>query len=64
MQKSLVALRNIAIGEIIQAGDLTCKRPATGLLPAALGEVMGKRAARAITADHVLVREDVDWDVP
>lgn len=58
-RQSIVAARAIAVGETVTAGMLTFKRPGTGIEPFRLTEVLGKRAARAITADTPLTVEDV-----
>jgi sialic acid synthase SpsE len=62
MQKSLVARRSIKAGERIEAADLTCKRPATGLSPRDIDIVIGRRAARPIAAGETILRSAVDWD--
>jgi sialic acid synthase SpsE len=62
MQKSLVARLAIAEGERIAATALTCKRPATGLAPRDIDEVVGRRAARAIAAGEILTRASIDWN--
>ncbi|MBF0323924.1 MAG: N-acetylneuraminate synthase [Alphaproteobacteria bacterium] len=61
MQKSLVLRRATAAGETITVANLTCKRPGGGLPPSWLERVAGRRAARAIDADHSLTLGDVDW---
>lgn len=58
-RQSIVAAREIAAGEAVTAGMLTFKRPGTGIEPFRLTEVLGKRAARAITADTPLTVEDL-----
>lgn len=58
-RQSIVAARAIAAGEPITADRLTFKRPGTGIEPFRLAEVLGKRAARAITADTPLTAEDL-----
>jgi N-acetylneuraminate synthase len=62
MQKSIVARRDIAAGEVLAADALTCKRPATGLPPAYWSRVVGRRAARAIGADEPLTLGAVAWE--
>ncbi|MEM1422430.1 MAG: N-acetylneuraminate synthase family protein [Planctomycetota bacterium] len=58
-RQSLVATRDIAAGETIGGGDLTVKRPGTGIEPWRSGEVVGRRAARDIGADRVVFAEDL-----
>ena len=42
MQKSITATRNIKIGEVITKEDILIRRPATGILPKRLKEVIGR----------------------
>jgi N,N'-diacetyllegionaminate synthase len=57
-RRSLVATRDIKAGEVIRAGDLTSKRPGTGIAPRHLDLVVGRVARRDIQADRVLT-----WDM-
>ena len=61
MQKSLTATRNIRRGEIITKEDILIRRPATGILPKRLKEVIGKKAARNILADKPIKQSDIVW---
>ncbi|USN98899.1 MAG: N-acetylneuraminate synthase family protein [Phycisphaeraceae bacterium] len=56
-RRSLVAVRDLPAGHVLAAGDLVCKRPATGLPPSMLGRVIGWVLARDVRADEVLMRE-------
>jgi len=58
-RKSIVARRDIAPGETITAGDITFKRPGTGVAPVDRDRVVGRRAIRAIDADRVVRLEDL-----
>lgn len=62
MQKSLVARRPILAGARIRAEDVAIKRPASGLAPARLTDVVGRRAARDIGADEVLTLGSIVWE--
>lgn len=55
-RKSLVAARVIARGERLTADATARKRPGTGLPPAALRSLLGRRARRSIPADALLTR--------
>lgn len=57
-RKSLVATRAIARGEKLTADMLTTKRPATGIEPAKIAKVIGRRAKCDIPADTVIT-----WDM-
>ena len=61
MQKSLVATRTIKAGEIIQASDMTCKRPGNGLLPSWLDKVIGQKAAKTIMNEEILKLDSIFW---
>lgn len=53
-RRSLVAARAIAEGQVIAAEDLTWKRPASGISPKDISQVIGKKASRAIEEDEVM----------
>ena len=40
-------------------GDLICKRPGTGLKPAKINSIVGKKAKRNIVEDHVITHKDI-----
>ena len=54
MRRSLVARRAIAAGEVLTAGMLAYKRPATGIAPREAPALVGRTASRGIAADTVL----------
>lgn len=58
-RQSVVAAQPIGAGEAITRQMLTFKRPGTGVEPFRLGEVIGRRAARAVDADTPLRAEDL-----
>ncbi|MBC6994117.1 N-acetylneuraminate synthase family protein [Neolewinella lacunae] len=53
-RRSLVLRRDVAAGEILRSDDLTWKRPAFGISPQFLGEVVGRKARVALAADAIL----------
>ncbi|GLP98277.1 acetylneuraminic acid synthetase [Methylophaga thalassica] len=53
-RRSLVATREIPAGKTIEKADLTFKRPAHGISPRLINEVIGKTAKRNINEDTVL----------
>lgn len=53
-RKSLVALRDIAVGERLAPEMVGTKRPGTGLAPAALRRYLGKKIRQSIAADQPL----------
>ena len=54
-RRSLVASRNIPEGKVIDRDDLTWKRPAKGISPKYIEEVVGKKAVRDIEEDEILM---------
>jgi N,N'-diacetyllegionaminate synthase len=58
-RKSVVAESDIGEGEVIGRDMLTLKRPGTGLPPAKLDWVVGRRARRAIAAGSVITADMV-----
>lgn len=59
MRRSLVAVRDIAAGEVIQEADLYSKRPGTGIAPNEISKVIGKKTKRDISADTIILPEDI-----
>jgi N-acetylneuraminate synthase len=57
-RKSLVAARDLPGGAVLGPEDLEVLRPGTGLSPAALPDVLGRRTARAI-AQHTPITGDM-----
>lgn len=53
-RRSLVATSDIPAGKVIELADLTFKRPAHGISPRAIDELVGKTAKQAISEDAVL----------
>jgi N-acetylneuraminate synthase/N,N'-diacetyllegionaminate synthase len=58
MRRSVVASRTINAGERVAASDFTFKRPATGLAPKRLPELIGRVARLEIPADTQVQPED------
>lgn len=53
-RRSLVAARPLAAGAVIAAGDLVAKRPGTGIAPADLPRVVGRRLQRGLQTDELV----------
>jgi len=53
-RRSLVAAKNIKKGQVITKEDLTFKRPASGISPKFIDEVVGKKAISDIEEDSVM----------
>jgi N-acetylneuraminate synthase len=56
-RRSLVVNRSIRSGEIITADHITAKRPAHGICPSAIGNVLNRKAAYDLEKDTIL-----DWE--
>jgi sialic acid synthase SpsE len=53
-RKSIVALRPIKEGEVLEEGNIGILRPGTGIAPRHWEEVLGRRAARDLNAGEPL----------
>ena len=58
MRRSLVAATDLAAGTVLSAAHIGFKRPASGLAPKHLDEVIGKRLKAAVRMDQALT-----WDL-
>jgi N-acetylneuraminate synthase len=58
--KSIVACKNLKAGSILKADDLTLKKPGTGLPPARLADIIGRRLKRSVTADTLIEESDFE----
>ena len=56
-RRSLVSARGIAKDAVITADDLTVMRPGTGMPPAAMDAVVGRKSNRAIAPGTVLTED-------
>lgn len=57
-RRSIIAKREIRIGEIIKDEDLIIKRPGSGIHPSHISLVVGRKAQKDILAD-----EPITWDL-
>ncbi|HRX86844.1 MAG TPA: N-acetylneuraminate synthase [Phycisphaerae bacterium] len=58
-RKSLVAVRDLPAGAVLRRDDLDVKRPGTGIAPADLELIVGRRLARAVAADALITWPDL-----
>ena len=56
-RRSLVAAKDIPKGKIIEKSDLTFKRPAHGISPKYIDDVIGKKAIEDIMEDDIIVKK-------
>ena len=57
-RKSLVVLEDLAEGTVLEWNMLSAKRPGTGISPAEVEQIIGRRLGQALSADTVLT-----WDM-
>ncbi len=58
--RSLVARAALPAGTVLGREHLAIKKPGTGLPPARMDEVVGRRLLRQVQVDQVLVAEDIE----
>ena len=58
--RSLVARTALPAGTVIEERHLAVKKPGTGLPPARLADVVGRRLTRSVEADQLLTAGDVE----
>jgi N-acetylneuraminate synthase len=58
--KSVVTRREVAAGAVLEAADLTLKKPGTGLGPEHLDALVGRRARHDLPADTLIAESDVE----
>jgi sialic acid synthase SpsE len=58
-RQSLTSTRALAADHVLEHADLTIKRPGTGLSPARLDTVIGRRLARPVDADMPITEDDL-----
>jgi N-acetylneuraminate synthase len=58
--RSIVAAGPLAAGTVLEAHHLVLKKPGTGLPPARMADLIGKRLARAVVADQLMSVEDIE----
>jgi N,N'-diacetyllegionaminate synthase len=58
--RSIVARDALPAGTVLAQEHLVIKKPGTGLPPDRLGEILGRRLARAVARDQLLAAEDIE----
>ena len=59
-RRSLVAAKEIPAGKVIDHDDLTWKRPAKGISPKDINQVVGKIASKTIDEDEILIWSSIE----
>ena len=62
-RQSLTTRRSLLAGHVLAAGDLTIKRPGTGIEPWRLEEVVGQRLVRDVGGDVLLAPSDIAMEL-
>jgi len=58
-RQSITSARTLPAGHVLARGDITFKRPGTGILPYRANEVLGRKLVRTIEADVPLMENDL-----
>lgn len=58
-RRSIVLSRDLKTGHTITEQDLVAKRPGTGISPMNWDDVLGKKLARDLPEDHILIWDDL-----
>lgn len=59
-RRSIVLSAPVSAGEIFSESNMTYKRPGSGISPMYWDDVLGKKAARNLEEDHILLWTDID----
>jgi N-acetylneuraminate synthase len=59
MRRSIVAARDLKAGSVLTEGDLSAKRPGTGLPPEKINDLIGKTLAKDVEADTLILDSDI-----
>jgi sialic acid synthase SpsE len=62
--RSLVARQPLAAGTVLTREHLVIKKPGSGIPPGQLERVVGRRLVRAVTADQLLLPDDIEGFTP
>ena len=60
VRKSIVAKKNIKKGEIMRREMLEFKRPANGINPKEIDNIVGKKTKRNIQKDKLILKDDIE----
>jgi len=60
MSKKLVAARDIQADQVLTKADVIAKSPGGGILPSELGQILGKKLTRSLTADDAIEWENLE----
>lgn len=60
VRKSIVSLKDLEIGDIINSEDISIKRPGYGIPPKEYNNILGKRVKKRILKDTIIIWEDIE----
>lgn len=60
MRRSIIAVRDLPAGHVIERADLYAKRPGDGIPPTRMGELVGRRLKNAVQADSLIYETDLE----
>lgn len=60
MRRSIVARRDIPAGKLLEASDITFKRPGGGLDPRHVDKYIGRKVNKSLMADELITEEALD----
>jgi sialic acid synthase SpsE len=63
-RKSLLAARPLRAGGVLAREDVKARRPGSGIPPARLDQLLGRRVRHDVPADRLLTWEDFEGDPP
>lgn len=58
MRRSIIVVRDLPAGHILEHSDLYAKRPGTGIAPNRINDLVGKRLVCSVEADTLLSEDD------
>ena len=61
-RKSIIAKRNIVVGEEFTQDNIVCKRPGNGISPIHWYEILGKKAERDFVQDELITCTGIEWE--
>ena len=61
MRRSIVLLRNLEADTVLRIEDVGFKRPATGLAPKELKNILGKKLNQKLLKDTILEAKHIQW---
>ena len=60
MRRSVIAAKDLKVGDILTHDNISCKRPGTGISPDKIDEILNKKVLRDIEADTLIKLEDIE----